>query len=154
MNPVEREHMQRRVEERLRSYPGIDVVETSVFCAQGNTIVRIVVDVPEGGISLSQCAQINRDVVAFLEQEFPEENASVEVNSPGLDRPLRTAKDFTRYHGKKVGIWLAQAVSGSTYVEGEVGEVSERGIFLRKKDVQIEIPLSLVVKGKQIVEWR
>lgn len=154
MNQIERDTMSRRVEERLRAYDGVEVVETNVFCSQGNTIVRIIVDVPDGGIPLSMCARINRDMVAFMEQEFPAENVSVEVNSPGLDRPLRSQRDFERQRGKKVGIWLTQAVSGGTYVEGEVTDVSEQGIFLQKKDDQIHIPLASVIKGKQILEWR
>lgn len=153
MDPIEREKLTAMIRKILEKYTAIEVVEVSVFSSRGSTTARVIVDYPEGGIMLANCADINRDIAALAEKEFPDESISVEVSSPGLDRLLSTERDFARSKGKRVGVWLKQPAA-QTYTEGNCLDVKDASLILEHKGIPVTIPLENILKGKQLVQWR
>ena len=92
---------------------GFELVELRFTNEQGGWILRAYVDRKdaEGTIDLDDCERISRELSAVLDVEDPIPQAySLEVSSPGLDRPLRTAEHFRRHIGAEVKIAMAVPV--------------------------------------------
>ena len=86
----------------------------------GNTkILQIMADRPEGGIDVEDCAKISTAVSAVLDVEDPIEDAyTLEVSSPGIDRPLTRLKDFDMWEGYEARIETAEMIDGRKRFKG------------------------------------
>ncbi len=83
---------------------GYELVEVEVAGTGPRTILRLFID-KTGGVSLDDCASVSEAVDAILDVDDPFESSyTLEVSSPGLDRPLRKPSDFERFVGRKVRI--------------------------------------------------
>ena len=119
----------------------------------------------EGGISLSDCEVVSRELSEILDKKDPiKDNYFLEVSSPGLDRPLKKDKDFERYKGRDVEIKLYKPMNGSKQFEGElVGLTEDNNIkviidgeevdFTRKEvaliRLAIKFQLKIIMEDKQ-----
>lgn len=146
------EVIKKRIEE-IAEEKGVELVEFKIFSSPDKYIVRCLLDYPRGGITVEACAVINREIFSFLtEKGFLGEDFVVEVNSPGLDRPLKTYKDFLRVKGGKILLWLNEPFEGEDYFEGELADVNPDKIIIKsKKDIK-EIDLSKVKSGKFYID--
>jgi ribosome maturation factor RimP len=103
---------------------GADLVELRLSGPARRPLLRVYVDVP-GGTTADACAEISRAVEARLDAERPlGERYVLEVSSPGLDRPLRTAADFRRLEGRAVAVETTGA-GGPAERVGTVESVEE-----------------------------
>jgi ribosome maturation factor RimP len=75
----------------------------------------------------------------------------IEVSSPGLDRELKTAKDFIRIKGKRVQVWLTEPVQDKKSFSGDLKDVDiAKGVCtLATKSGDVEIPFAVLHMGKQ-----
>lgn len=138
--------------EEIVKRKGAELVEFKIF--KGDKIIlRCLVDFPQGGITIDDCSNINREFFSFLDKnELIEGNFIVEVNSPGLTRPLRTQQDFLRVKGKRIGVWLKEPFKEKNYFEGELLKADKGKIFLcDKNNHTIELLLSQINLGKVIL---
>jgi ribosome maturation factor RimP len=103
--------------------------------------VEIVVD-REGGISLDECAALNRQVVSWLEEkQNGEGDFIVDVCSPGLDRELKSETSYKWATGKNVKVYTFAPVDGERHITGTLSGRSESGditICAEDKDIFIE----------------
>ena len=77
-------------------------------------------------ITVEDCQRVSTDVSAVLDAEFSFEHTyTLEVSSPGLDRPLRHAGDCRRFLGRLAKFVVAEAVDGQTYLSGRIVGVEE-----------------------------
>jgi len=114
--------------------------------------LRILVDRPEGGISLGECAELNRELGALLdEKNILEQRYILEVSSPGLDRPLKTANDFRRSLNKKVKFFLSELINAKLEWDGVISKVDEVKVYVDTGRGILEIPLEKINKAKQIL---
>ena len=106
-----------------------EIVDIEYVKEAGEYYLRVYLD-KEGGISLSDCEVVSRELSEILDKKDPiKENYFLEVSSPGLDRPLKKDKDFVRYAGRDVEIKLYKPWNGSKQFEGElVGLTEENNI--------------------------
>ena len=133
------------VEER-----GLCLVDFKMFPKGRSWVVRSIVDYPSGGVTMEDCALLNKIIFSIIEEKnMLGDDFIVEVNSPGLDRPLKGIKDFIRAKGKLVCVWLKESLKKKTYIEGEIIEVTEDAFFLKVKEDIFEIPFSIVTTVKQ-----
>jgi ribosome maturation factor RimP len=97
---------------------GLELVEL-VYRFEGRYMVlRLLVDRPEGGITIEECARLNNEISCILdEKNIIEERFALEVCSPGLDRPLKSKNDFVRSLNRKVKFFLSQPVHGKIEVD-------------------------------------
>jgi len=74
----------------------IDLVELSAEQRNKIIVITVLVDKPDGGISLDECTSVNRFLATTLEENegIVSGEHTIEVSSPGLDRPLITVEDF------------------------------------------------------------
>lgn len=97
-----------------------EIVDIEYVKEAGEYYLRVYLD-KEGGISLSDCELVSRELSEILDQKDPiKDNYFLEVSSPGLDRPLKKDKDFVRYQGRDVEIKLYKPLNGSKQLEGEL----------------------------------
>jgi ribosome maturation factor RimP len=129
-----------------------ELVELSLFRQGRSLVIRILAERPEGGISIGECALVNRRLGELLEEEgIIQESYILEVNSPGLDRPLKTRQDFSRCIGRRVKFFLIEPINGKIEFEGSILNVSEDGLEAQTPEGGITIPLSKIKMAKQIV---
>lgn len=88
----------------------------------GNTkTLQIMADRPDGGIDVDDCGRISTAVSAVLDVEDPIEEAyTLEVSSPGIDRPLTRLKDFDAWKGYEAKIETAEMIEGRKRFKGEL----------------------------------
>jgi len=142
-----------RVEaETLAVRLGCEIVEVSVRGKGTASVVQIFADRP-GGISIDECSTMHRDVSAWIDLRHPEwRGCRLEVSSPGLDRPLKTVRDFERNAGRPINAeWTEE---GKTlHCVGTVRSASEESIDLEVEGRLRRIPLAALVRAKIHLPW-
>ena len=130
----------------------LDLVEF-IFRREGKkSILRILVDKPQGGITLDECASLNNRINVLLDEKgLLQQSYTLEVCSPGLDRPLETEKDFLRCLNKPIKIFLHEPIEGKWEPEGIVSRVENDNVCLDMDGSVLNIPLSKIRKAKQIL---
>ncbi len=112
---------------------GIELVDLLLARERGRPVLRFLVDKPEG-ITLDECTRLNRRISEVLDREDTLQQSYVlEVSSPGLDRPLKSSRDFARYLGKPVRVVLHEPLNKQNVFEGPIDEVAEESIVLQAK---------------------
>lgn len=130
----------------------LDLVDLIYRYEGRNLFLRILVDKPEGGISLDECAQLNNEVSRILdEKDILKERYILEVSSPGIDRPLKTKNDFLRCLNKPVRFFLAESIDAKMELEGIIIKVSDDLVYVDIKGRVCEIPLFKINRAKQII---
>jgi ribosome maturation factor RimP len=130
---------------------GLDLVDL-VYRYEGRDLaLRILVDEPQGGISLGECARLNYEIGRMLdENEFIDNRYILEVSSPGLDRPLVTKNDFLRCLKKRVRFFLTEPINGKLEWEGAILKADDEAVYVDIGE-ELVIPLSKINKAKQII---
>ena len=134
MSTVDKD-LQKEVE-RITTGEGVQLMALKVIPYRSKKTLRCIVDLEQGGITVDACARINSKICSFLdESKTLGDDFTVEVNSPGLDWPLKTYQDFLRVKGKLIGLWLAEKIDDKDYYEGVVDDVNDKGISICNKNI-------------------
>jgi ribosome maturation factor RimP len=115
---------------------------------------RVVVERPEQSIGIEDCQRVSQDLSAILDVEDAVDAAyTLEVSSPGLERPLRGAPDYERFTGRMAKIVVREAVDRQMHFEGRLLGVEDGVVVLeagRRKVVRL--PLDNIARGRLAVE--
>jgi len=131
---------------------GLDLVDLIYRYEGRDLFLRILVDLPQGGISVGDCTQVNKEIGEILdEKDMLEGSYILEVSSPGLDRSLKTKSDFLRCLGKKIRFFLSELVNGRIEWEGTVNTVNDDTVVINSGETSIGIPLAKINKAKQVL---
>ena len=115
-------------------------------------MLKLLVHRRDGGISLGDCASLNQRLGDLLDTHNIIQGSYVlEVSSPGLDRPLKTKNDFLRCLDKEVKLFLNEAINGKIEIDGVIYKVKDELVIIDTRDGTLQIPLSKIVKAKQII---
>src|SRR5207249_10666793 len=99
---------------------GIEMVHLELGRQKGGWHVRLFIDKP-GGVTLDDCAAISRQFGEELDALDVVDGAyTLEVSSPGLDRPLRNESDYRRVTGRPVTVSLFEPVQGQKHIRGRL----------------------------------
>ncbi len=111
-------------------------------------VLRILAD-KEGGITVDECARMNEIISETMDREdFIDEKYSLEVSSPGLDRLLKTKKDFLRVKGKRIRVHTYEPIDGKKEFVGILEAVDDDNIAVSDKDARlIKMPLNKISKA-------
>ncbi len=122
---------------------GYDIVRIQVRGNERPTL-EILIDRTDGApVSLDDCVAASHQASAVLDVEDPLEKAySLEVFSPGLERPLTRDGDFDRYKGHHVRLKTDVAIDGRKRFSGQLIEVSEAEIVLKMADADTPVPIT------------
>ena len=116
-------------------------------------VLRIFMEKP-GGVTLDDCAEISRQLGDQLEvEDLIPHSYTLEVSSPGLDRPLRREKDFLRSIGKLVQLSTHVPIEGQTFFRGVLLDYQAAGCLRLAETKKIwEIPANFVAKARLVFE--
>ena len=147
------------IESNVRSIvegKGLDLVELHISDRGSHFQVRALVDYPTGGIDMDMCTKVNREIVGFLEgkQAVLGKDFSVEVSSPGIDRKLKSKRDFMRVLGKKAIIGVKEPILDKMELKGSLLSVNDDAVKLQIKDKDythsVLVPYDVIVWGKVV----
>jgi ribosome maturation factor RimP len=147
----------RSVAERVTSGRGYELVDVEVKRERGGHFVRLYVD-KEGGIGLDELQAVSEEVSAILDAEDPIDSTyTLEVSSPGLDRPLRTEAEYRRFLGRLVKISSYETIDGRRHWTGRLQSVDEGLVTVtleKEKGATARIPLAKIAHGRLEVEFK
>jgi ribosome maturation factor RimP len=133
---------------------GLELIATEVVGSGPKTILRLVIDGPEG-VNLEQCAVVSRQASVMLDVEDPfRHHYTLEVSSPGLDRKLYKEEDYERYVGHRVKVRMAPSFRDHRTVVGEL--MGMRNNVIRIFDdsgSEIELPIDEIFEARLEVNW-
>ncbi len=125
----------------------LELVDVELIPSGRRWLLRIYID-REGGVTISDCERVSRDLDRALDVEDVIDHPYVlEVSSPGLTRSLKTRKDFERYQGRKCRIILRSAMEGRNEFRGEINDVTEEYVEVKAEGEIRRIPLSIIKKA-------
>ncbi len=142
-----------RLAEPLCAELGLELVAVQFRREAGGQVLRVVVFRPEG-VTVDDCARVSRDLGYLLDVEDCIDQAyTLEVSSPGLDWPLVTERDFSRYLGRRVDVaW--RAGEERCQVRGTIAGVGSGRVELRGEDGErVSVPLERVVRARLVIEF-
>ena len=132
---------------------GLDLVDVERRAAS----VRVVVDRP-GGVDLDAIAEATRAVSAVLDghDPFPGHRYTLEVSSPGVERPLRTPAQFARAVGETVTVRTVAGGEGERRVTGRLTAADDEGVVLHGEDVaggERRIAYDEIERARTVFTW-
>jgi len=130
-------------------------------------VLRVVIDRPDPGrvetieesVGIVECQRVSQDLSALLdvEDEFGEadlaDKYTLEVSSPGLDRPLRHERDYRRFAGRLAKIVTTEAIGRQTAFAGRIAGVDEGAVLLEEGRKTHRVPLDKVKRAHLDVEF-
>ena len=124
------------------------------YLPQGkHSILRIYIDKPEG-IDVDDCGHVSRQVGAMLDVEDPIKGEySLEVSSPGVDRPLFTPAHFKQFAGKSVNLRSKMPVNGQRKFVGTIVDQNDDAVNLEVNGENVSIPFDLIDKANLVPEF-
>ena len=140
---------------------GLEIFDVQYRREAGGMMLRVQIDRPgpaataEESVSVEDCAQVSRDLSAVLDVEDIVPTAyTLEVSSPGLDRPLRRADDYRRFAGRRVKIVMREAVDGQTFFKGRLAGIDDGAVLIDGEDGRRHtVPVDLITRANLEVEF-
>jgi ribosome maturation factor RimP len=131
---------------------GLEVAWVELKRHGGSTLFRVFID-QESGVGLEDCQRVTERLGVILDVEDPiEPSYTLEVSSPGLDRPLWSEKDYQRYAGRLARIKTKEALDGKRQFRGRLAGVEEHRIVLENRQERVSIPFPAIESGRLEVE--
>lgn len=131
---------------------GYDLVRVQISGSQRRTLQIMAEQSETGEMTVEDCAAISRAVSAILEVEDPIKGSyTLEVSSPGLDRPLTRPQDFQRFAGLEARVELSSLMNGQRRFRGRIGGLSDGVVHLNVEGQEIEIPFEEIDRAKLIL---
>jgi ribosome maturation factor RimP len=147
----------RRFEKLVENVLAEDVFElVDLEVSGGGRVLRVFVDKP-GGVSLADCARLSERLSERLDiEDFIPYRYTLEVSSPGLDRPLKRESDYERFQGRLARITTEPAIAGQNVHTGRIlGLVQGAGGMVKIEEGSgqyLTIPLSQVKRARLEIE--
>ncbi len=131
---------------------GYEVVRVMTIGAEHTTLQIMAERLDEDTMTVEDCASISRTVSAIFDVEDPIIGAyTLEVSSPGLDRPLVRKKDFERYSGLEAKIELYQALNGQRRYSGMLAGYADGVVTIVTENGATNLPFEEIDKAKLII---
>lgn len=143
---------------------GLELLGIEYLPAPGGATVRLYIDVPEGEawgpdgeprlVGIDDCAAVSREVSAQLDVEDPiSGNYTLEVSSPGVDRPLFGAVQFQRFVGETAKVTLKLPQDGRRRLQGRILRVQGDAIVFALDSGEFEVASENIDKGRLVPDW-
>lgn len=132
---------------------GYELVDAEYRMEQGRWVLRLYID-SEKGVTLDDCARVSRELGDVVDaRDLIAHRYVLEVSSPGLDRPLRKEKDFTRFIGKKIKVRMVAPVEGRRNFTGNLTAFRDGSLFIESDGRSVVLPRSGVEKANLVYEF-
>jgi ribosome maturation factor RimP len=146
---------------RVAATHGLDIFDVQFRREAAGMVLRVQIDRPgasataEDSVSVDDCAVVSRDLSAVLDVEDVVAAAyTLEVSSPGLDRPLRGADDYHRFAGRRAKLVMREPVDGQTYFKGRLVGVEDGEVVIEAEDRRRHrVPIAIITRANLEVEF-
>ena len=116
-------------------------------------VLRLYLD-KEGGPNVDDIIRVSRALSDVLDAEDAVDGAyTLEVSSPGINRPLRRREHFARFVGKRIRVRTRDTINGRRSFLGILGEVVEDRITVAQDGTEFQIPFSVIEKSNYEHDW-
>ena len=151
----------RAIADRVAASHGLEIWDIQSRREATGHVVRVFIDrpgpaaTPEESVSIEDCEQVNRELSTILDVEDPLPfSYTLEVSSPGLDRPLRSAADYQRFAGRLAKIVVREPVDNQKAFEGRLRGVEADDVLVEALNGRMHrLPLRLITRGRLEVEF-
>jgi ribosome maturation factor RimP len=151
----------RHAASRVASGYGLEIFDVQFRREASGMVLRVQIDRPgpaasaEESVSVEDCARVSRDLSAILDVEDVVPTAyTLEVSSPGLDRPLRGANDYRRFAGRRAKLVMRERVDGQGFFKGRLGGVDGNDVLIAADDGRTHrVPLAAITRAHLEVEF-
>ena len=158
MTPLERI---REIAARVAGTYGLLIDEVAMRREGGSDVLRIVLDrpgpgaTPEESVSITDCERVSQELSTILDvEDLLPDSYTLEVSSPGLDRPLRSANDYVRFAGRLAKIVTREPVNRQTAFAGRLrGMDGEDVLFENEGGKLIRLPIGAISRARLEVEF-
>lgn len=145
MNPTLRDRIAAIVEAMHYEFVGCELIRQG-----GSALLRIYVD-QEKGVTVEDCSKISRQISAMLDVEDPiQGHYTLEVSSPGIDRPLFEMAHFEKSIGKKIKIRVSTPINAQRHLVGTLVRIEGMTIHLLVGSEEKRVPFSEIEKAKLV----
>jgi len=132
---------------------GFELVRLRVTGSRNKTL-QVMAERPDGTMTAEDCAKLSRAISPALEADDPiDDPYTLEVSSPGIDRPLTRLKDYERWEGFEAKIELTQAVENQKRYKGTLAGVEGEDVLfdIEGEEETAVIPFALIASGKLLL---
>jgi ribosome maturation factor RimP len=132
---------------------GLELVEVSFGRQAGRRVLRVTVD-REGGVDLDSIATVSERLSRRLDvEDFDPGRYSLEVSSPGVERPLRRPSDFVRKVGEKVKVRTSEPLEGARTHTGTLTAADEDGVVVTTETGERRLLYGHIASARTVFEW-
>lgn len=134
---------------------GFELFEARFFRAGKRSILRVFIDRPEG-VTIADCEKVSHTLSVMLDVEnfLNGRSYTLEVSSPGIDRPLRTERDFKRLYGREVAVHLNMPYNGKSYYKGIIERCEKNYLHLCCSGETLALPLDTILSGREEIRFK
>ena len=158
LTPLERV---REIAARVAGSYGLLIDDVVMRRERGNDVLRVVLDrpgpaaTPEESVSIEDCQRVSEELSTILDvEDLLPETYTLEVSSPGLDRPLRTAQDYERFAGRLAKIVTREPVERQTAFTGRLRGLEGTDVLFENEGGKlVRLPLALISRARLEVEF-
>jgi len=132
---------------------GYELVGVEYLSQGRHSILRIYID-KTGGVNVDDCSSVSGQVSAMLDVEDPIHGEySLEISSPGLDRPLFTLAHFEQFSGQKCQVRMKIPIEGQRKFTGTIKSISDDKVELEFDEKSVFLPIDMVDKANLVPEF-
>ncbi len=132
---------------------GLELWEVTYRKEGGRMVLRVTVD-RAGGVDLDTIAETSERISRRLDLEgFGASRYSLEVSSPGLERPLRVPRHFARSVGERVKVKTEESVEGEKVFEGALVSADEEAIVIATDGGELRVPYPNIRSARTVFQW-
>ena len=133
---------------------GYEIVRLRLMGGEAGRRLQVMAETPDGEMVVEDCARLSRAISEVMDAADPIAGEyTLEVSSPGVDRPLTRLKDFANYEGHEARVELDRVAEGRKRFRGVLAGVEDDaiGIDLEGEDSTAMVPFSWIVDAKLIL---
>jgi ribosome maturation factor RimP len=139
--------------DRVATGHGVEVLELTLRGQGRGRVLSVVLDAEEP-VEADIVELVSKDLSRELDQADPVAGSyTLEVSTPGLSRPLKSARDFRRQRGHEVSVVRSERERETSSIQGVVVDADAQALVLEVDGNQVKVPLSEVVMGKVVLPW-
>ncbi|OGQ48080.1 MAG: hypothetical protein A3I09_01795 [Deltaproteobacteria bacterium RIFCSPLOWO2_02_FULL_47_10] len=128
---------------------GYALVDVEYVNDHGRWVLRFYIERNDGAVSIDDCANVSRSLASVLDVEnIVEGRYSLEVSSPGLDRPLKRPEDFVRFTGSKARVRTTTPVGGRSNFYGILHGMQGTDILINVDGAEYKVPIDLLSRAR------
>ncbi len=145
-----------KIAEPIIKAEGLSLVELDYLKEGSDWVLRVFIDNPEGDLNLDHCEKVNKLLSQELDRIDPIDSSYIlEVSSPGIDRPLKSKKDYENNIGENILITTYAPYQGSKKFEGKLIDFNNENAVIKTSTEKgvIEIPFVKIAQAKLTIDF-